>query len=568
MDIFLRVKTLFRQLSVQVLSFAPRQHEFQGHFRYLGRLYPGFSDIGRISCFFLTITILFTNSLSLAQPQTAPSPAKTQQETQALQRLQQGIENDLSESRFANAFIGIEVKSVKTGESLFHLNEGKNFLPASNLKLVTTAAALGTLGPDFRYSTQLVTDGKIHRGVLKGNLIIRGSGDPTLGSPSMFPEKDPSSAFEAWADTLEKLGIEKIDGSIVADAGYFTDDIYPDGWAVEDMPFYFATGSSGLAFADNSVSVSVTPGLHSGAKAIFEVTPETEFLTVDNTAITKDPKVSTKSMGKDSSLATVFLPSNTIKVSRAQGENAISIVGTIDRGATGVHEQLSVENPALYTATAFREMLEYRGFTITGGTMAATELDEKIDYSRDQPLLQYTSPPMSDIIRVVNKKSQNFYSEQIIRTIGKEMLGKGNWESGVIAVKKYLSSLGLDADHFTLYDGSGLSRMDLVSPSDIVGLLRAMQRQQKLFPAFDSSLPVMGIDGTLSERLRQSGAAGNVHAKTGFLTGIRCLSGYLKTRDDELLAFSIMVNNYSIPTRQINDLQDEIVLRLVNFSRK
>ena len=200
--------------------------------------------------------------------------------------------------------------------------------------------------------------------------------------------------------------------------------------------------------------------------------------------------------------------------------------------------------------------------------MLSSELDEKIDYGVADMLCQYTSPPMSEIVKVVNKKSQNFYSEQLLRTIGKEMLGKGNWEYGIIAEKKYLSSLGLDADKITLFDGSGLSRMDLISPSDIVALLRAMQRQSKIFPAFDSSLPVMGVDGTLSERLRGSGAMGNVHAKTGFLTGIRCLSGYVKTKDGELLAFSFMVNNYMIPTREINDLQDELILRMVNFSRK
>ncbi len=545
MDIFLQLKTLFRQVSVQVANK-----------RF------------KVCIILLLFPLLFNSFTVYAQPQTAPTQTKSQQEIQALQRLEQGMDSDINGARCGNAFVGIEVRSVRSGESLFLLNENKNFLPASNLKLVTTAAALGTLGPDFRYSTQLVTNGKIHRGILKGDLIIRGSGDPTFGSPSMFPDKDPASVFDEWADSLEKLGIEKIDGAIIVDPGYFSDDPYPEGWAVEDLPFYFATPSCGLSFADNTVSVSVTPGLHSGANAISEITPETEFFTVDNAAITREAKTVSKGKGKDSSFVSVYLPSNTIKVTRAQGENAISIAGTIDRGATVVNEQLSVENPAMYGATVFREVLEYRGFTITGGTLAAAELDEKIDYGNAQTLSQYTSPPMSEIVRVVNKKSQNFYSEQLIRTIGKEMLGKGNWESGILAVKKYLSSLGLDADRITLYDGSGLSRMDLISPDDIVALLRAMQRQQKIFPAFDSSLPVMGVDGTLSERLRQSGAMGNVHAKTGFLTGIRSLSGYLKTKDDELLAFSILVNNYTIPTREINDLQDELILRLINFSRK
>ncbi len=525
-------------------------------------------ESGKTIVFIVLFFCIFLRSAVYSQPQTAPSQTKPIKEIQAIERLQQSIENDINDPRFANAFVGIEVKSIKTGESLFHQNENKNFLPASNLKLLTTAAALGTLGPDYRYVTQLVTDGEIHRGVLKGDLIIRGSGDPTFGSPSMFPDKDPAFIFDRWADSLEKLGIEKIDGAIVVDPNYFTDELYPEGWAIEDLPFYFATASSGLSFADNSVSVSVTPGLQSGSKALYETVPQTEFFTVDNSAITHDSKKTSKSLGKDSSVTAFYLPTNTIKVTRDAGENTISVLGTIDRGATGVHEQLSVENPPLYAATVFREMLEYRGFSITGGTMTSAELDEKIDYEDVQTLCQYKSPPMSDIIKIINKKSQNFYSEQIIRTIGKEMLGKGNWESGVLGVKNYLSSLGLDIDRLALHDGSGLSRMDLISPGEIVALLRAMQRQTKIFPAFDTSLPVMGIDGTLSERLKGSGATGNVHAKTGFLTGIRCLSGYVKTKDDELLAFSFMVNNYTIPTREINDLQDALILKLVNFSRK
>ncbi len=529
--------------------------------------FPAVSVQFRVLALCLTLLLVGGNAPN-AQPKTAPSTVKSEQESMAITRLQQTIANLLDEPKFRNSFIGIEVRSVKTGESLFHQNENKNFLPASNLKLVTTAAALGILGPDFHYSTQLVTNGEIKRGTLKGDLIIKGSGDPTFGSPSMYPEKDPTYIFEQWADTLEKLGIEKIDGSIIADPSCFTDDPFPDGWAVEDLPYYFATSSSGLAFADNAVSVSVTPGLRSGSKALSELTPETEYLSVNNNATTHEPAQITKAQGKDSSVALTYQPMNTIKVTREQGENSITIAGTIDRGAAGVHEQLSVENPPLYAATLLREMLEYRGFTITGGTTLASELDAKIDYSETDRLCSYESPPLSEIVRVINKRSQNFYSEQVLRTLGRVSFGKASWESGILAEKNYLNSLGIDADGMTLHDGSGLSRMNLVSPSQLVSMLRTMNRQTSIFPAFDSSLPVMGVDGSLSERLKGSRAVGIVHAKTGFLTGESCLSGYLRTKDDELFAFSFMMNNYTVPTREINDLQDQIVLALVNFSRK
>lgn len=511
---------------------------------------------------FFLAAFLFASPLAFAQPKSAPSVPISAQETFALRKLSQEIEHNLADPRLMNAFIGIEIKSVKSGESIYHQNENKNFLPASNLKLVTSAAALGTFGPNFRYKTRLVTDGEIKKGVLKGNLIIRGSGDPTFGSPSMYPDKDPTYIFDLWADTLEEMGIEKIDGDIIADPDYFTPESYPDGWAIEDIPYYFATSSSGLSFADNAVSVTVTPGLQNGSKPLVELAPETEYLSINNSAVTRVPKTLTKT--KDTSVTYT----NTVKISREPGENTISVVGLIEKGSPNAHEQLSVENPPLYSATVFREILEYRGFTITGGTMTTSDLDEKIDYQDAETLCRYTSPPMKEIIRVLNHQSQNFYAEELIRTLGKETGNKGNWESGVTAVKQYLSSLGLDAGSITLHDGSGLSRMDLISPGQIVSLLRAMTLQEKIFPDFDSSLPVMGVSGTISERLRGTAAAGNVHAKTGFLTGIRCLSGYLRTKDDELLAFSFMMNNYTVPTHDINDLQDRLILALVNFSRK
>lgn len=498
-------------------------------------------------------------SKTFSQPVIAPPHEQISQDIRSINELQSDLNGIFSDPKFSNAQIGVEVRSLKTGEKLFALNAEKNLLPASNLKLVTTAAALKLLGLDFRYSTQVVSLGKMVRSTLKGDLIIRGSGDPTLGSPSMFPDKDPTAIFDAWADSLDALGIEKIDGNIIADPNYFTSDVYPLGWSIEDEPYYFATQSSGISFADNAVSVTVTGGLRGGSKPLYELTPETQYFQVNDLAVTRSVPIK--------STDTIRSSGNTISITRLPGENTITIQGSIDKGTEAVSEQLSVDDPPTYVATVFRETLEAHGITVTGGAMTASDLDERINYNQTHILINHLSPPLSDIVRVVNKKSHNHFAEQLLRTIGKEVLGKGDWRTGVLAVKRYLTLAGLDPEKIALYDGSGLSRMDLISPSNFVQLLKTIYADPQLYSAFDSSLPVMGIDGTLSARLRDSRASGNVRAKTGSLTGVRSLSGYLTTKDNEPLAFSIIFNNYTTPGSEVQNLGDLFLLRLVNFSR-
>lgn len=502
--------------------------------------------------------MLFVGSVR-SQPVQPQAHVETPQELRSIADLQRDLVATLADPKFSNAQIGIDVRSLASGERLFNFDADKNLLPASNLKLITTAAALHYLGPDFRYSTQVVTPGKIVRKVLKGDLIIRGSGDPTLGSPSMFTGSFPTHVFDAWADSLEAMGIEKIDGSIVADANYFTSDVYPLGWSVEDIPYYYATQSSAISFADNAVSVTVSAGMRGGSKPVYEITPESQYFQVNDLAVTRD----LPQKGTDSSTSST----NSITVTREPGENTITIQGSIDKSSHAVNEQLSVDDPPLYAASVLREILLSHGISVTGSAMTSADLDERINYNAAKILINQLSPPLSEIVRVVNKKSHNHFAEQLMRTIGKETLGKGDWRTGAEAVKRYLTFAGVDPDRIALYDGSGLSRMDLLSAGDFVNVLRFVANDQRIYPVFDSSLPVMGVDGTLSARLHDSRAMGNVHAKTGSLTGARSLSGYLRTRDDEPIAFSIIINNYTTSGAEVQNLMDLVVLRLVNFTR-
>ena len=475
-----------------------------------------------------------------------------------------GIFND---PRFSNAEWGVAIQSVETGEYLFRMNDGKSLLPASNFKLLTAAEALTLLGTDFRYTTDLLTTAKTSSdGTLRGDIVIRGAGDPTLGSTYFSKDSNGYTVFDAWADSLKHKGIRRIEGSIIGDDSYLTPEYYPQGWSIEDIPYYYAMPVSALVFNEDQVSVSVTPGVSNGSTVKYEVNPSTDYVSVDNYGSTKADSISIKRRHlPDSVIAT---GSNSIDISRDNDGNEITIRGKIPLHGTAVTQQLSVDEPALFAATVLTETLEEHGIEVSGEAKSGRDVTKPYPYLKARILASYTSPPLSDIVRAMDKESDNLIAEELFRTCAKEIGGAGSWDAGIHVMKRFLNSVGIDSANVSVADGSGLSRMDLVSADDFASLLHFMHERPKLYEAFYESLPVMGIDGTLSSRLKGSRAEGNVHAKTGFLTGDRSISGYLKTLDGELIAFSFIGNNFTVPVREANNVQDLAILRLVNFSRK
>jgi serine-type D-Ala-D-Ala carboxypeptidase/endopeptidase (penicillin-binding protein 4) len=481
-----------------------------------------------------------------------------------LERDLSGIFND---PRFSNATWGLVVQSMETGEYLFRLNDTKSLLPASNFKLFTAAEALSLLGTDFHYTTDLLTTGRIlSDGTLRGDILIRGAGDPTFGSTMFADDSSQSTIFDAWADSLAALGVRRISGSIIGDDSYFTPDYYPAGWTVEDLPYYFAMQSTALVFNEDQVSVTVTPGIDAGSPIKYELNPSTDYVSVDNFGVTKDDSITQKRYRQGDSI--IAAGSSSIDITREMGGNDITIKGEIPLHGTATNQQLSIENPTLYAATLLRETLAEHDIQVSGEARTSREATKPYPFLKARVLAGYTSPPISEIVRGMDKQSDNLFAEQLFRTVAKEIAGEGSWSMGAQVMKQYLSSLGIDTSRIAIADGSGLSRMDLVSANDIVKLLRAMRDKPKLYDAFYASLPIMGVDGTLSTRLKGTAAERNVRAKTGFLTGDRSISGFLTTRDGELLAFSIIGNNYTVPVREASNVQDLALLRLVNFSRK
>lgn len=430
---------------------------------------------------------------------------------------------------FTAARWGASVKSVESGAFIYRLDDTKAFTPASNMKLFTTAVALVRLGPEFRFATELYTNGEIRDGILHGDLVVRGSGDPTLST----------GVFEKWAEQLRAAGIREIRGALIGDDNVFDDQYLGTGWSWDDAAFGYAAQISGLSFSDNSVGIEILPGRTIGGPAILKTAPDTGYVTVSNQVITAPP-------GNGP---------NALRFSREPGSNRIIVMGEISAQSPALYERISVHNPTHFAVAAFKEIMEAKGIHIAGDSVDIDDIKMIPDYPSMKKIALHFSQPLYEIIRATNKLSRNIYAEQIFRTLGKVIGGEGSTARSAAVVKETLSSMGIPTDAFAVYDGSGLSRLNLATPLQIVLLLDAMAKHE-YFKYFYDSLPVAGVDGTLEWRMKNTGAEKNLHAKTGYFQQVRALSGYTTTKEGEMIAFSIMANNHLGSPTDTRVLQD------------
>ncbi len=336
----------------------------------------------------------------------------------------------------------------------------------------------------------------------------------------------------------------------MVDASYFDPTPYAPGWAWDDETFGFNAPISAAAIYENSITVTVTPAKVPGRSVQIDISPPTAYVTLRVTAVTtRADSVST------------------IDVRRERGSRTIVVSGNIAAGAEPYVEHISVERPPLFFATLLHEELKRFGINVRGSLYDASEYPEMINYPNLRMVASHVSPPLREIVAATNKQSLNLAAEMLLKKLGREYGGIGSTAGGLDVVRKFLGEIGIDTEHIRLFDGSGLSRQDMIAPTDIATLLR-WTRRSSISPDFLASLAIAGHDGTLAERLRGTLAEGNVIGKTGFLTGIRAVSGYARTRDGEWLAYSIVVNNYSVPTNVVNTAQDLILMRLASFTRR
>jgi serine-type D-Ala-D-Ala carboxypeptidase/endopeptidase (penicillin-binding protein 4) len=444
-----------------------------------------------------------------------------------------------SAATFDNAFWGVAIRSLDTEQVLYEQNSRRLLMPASNMKLLTAVAALKKLGPQFTYQTQLETNGEIQNGVLNGNLIVIGNGDPTISA--RFGEGDPYRIFNQWAARLKEIGINKIHGDIIGIDDAFDDERIGYGWSWDDLPYYYATEISALQFAENAFTVTIS-SVPSQQQIEIKKEPDTSYVTVV-TNINVDPVVETS-----------------VKWSYQTASRTVYATGTLKAGGSD-YGSFAINNPSAYFVTALKESLQRYGIEVDGEAYRGRDRNFKVGDSA-RLLFTQTSPPLRKIVSVLLKVSQNLYAETLLKT-----LGAGNFSNGVKQVEETLTNFGVTTRGLIMKDGSGLSRYNYISPEALLNLLKHMFRDQE-FDNFYNALSVAGVDGTLRSRLKGTIAENNVHAKTGSIANVRSLSGYLHTRDNEMIAFVIIANNYSVDDDQALAIEDHALQLLANFTRK
>lgn len=441
----------------------------------------------------------------------------------------------------------VDVRSLDTGETLFALNADRLTMPASNMKILTAAAAAEILGWDYRFTTTLETSAPVEKGVLRGDLFIRGSGDPTISSRS---DRVNAVLFE-WIVALREAGITEIAGRIVGDDQAFDDEGIGDGWAWDYLQYGYAAPVGALQFDENVARMTIAPAASPGEPAIVSLPAGTGY-TLLNHATT----------GEAGSRIT-------LDYRRHPASPVLELTGSIPADAEPVTRTVAVINPTIYFAQSVKDALVAAGIPVQGEAVdyddVAIELTEANGERR--VLAETLSPPLSEMATVLMKVSQNQYAETFLKAIGASGGGIGTTSGGRTAVRETLSAWGIPDDSYVMYDGSGLSRYNYVTPRTVTTVLERMYRDPRHQRNFLLTLPVAGRDGTIATRMQRSLAEANATAKTGSIANVRSLSGYVRTRDGEMLVFSILANDFPIPAATVNWIADLAVEILAAFSR-
>ena len=441
--------------------------------------------------------------------------------------------------------IGIAVYSVDRSAPLYLRAADQSLLPASNMKLYTTAAALDRLGPDFQYTTSLYADGPVlPGGILDGNLILVGRGDPALSG--RFFGDSATYVFDRFAQELRRAGVRRITGRLIGDASYFDDQFVAPGWEPGNLLWWYGARSNALSFNDNVVTMEIRPGDVVGDPVRVSFYPHADGLRVANRAAT-----SSRRGGRS------------IGIARRPDLNGYEIWGRVPLSGAPVRYVVAVEDPAAFTLSVMRDRLERMGISVTGQDQVVYDRDLLPNRSR-RLVASHVSPRLVDLVRVVNKRSQNFFADQILKTLGAVADGEGSFNEGADVVRELLRGLGVSSHSVVVRDGSGLSRSNIVTARATAELLVGM-RSHPLFDDYYDSLLIAGLDGD-PRRLRSAAARGNVHTKTGTLRGVSALSGYATTRDGELVAFSVITNGMPGGKAASIALEDAVAQALAGFS--
>ena len=487
--------------------------------------------------------VLLLALASLLRAQTNAPPAE---ETRLAKRIDALLQNSPAVER---GFLGYKFVDVQTGLVLAERNSRRFFTPASNAKLYTTALALNRLGPDYRFQTDLRTTGPWSPGQsVLSNLQLVGGGDPNLSGRAM-PYRvedhpaDPLAVLRELAAKLSAAGVREIAGDVTGVSTRYPGDPFPDGWTLDDSIYGYGAPISALAVNDNTVSMRVIPTV-TGQLADVELSPALPYFKIVN-EVTTDASRRCK-----------------IEITRPPGSDELILWGTIGRSSPAWEQDVAVDNPALFAAESLLDVLRDAGIAVHG--------DARFQYGVEHTLtgaviVSHRSAPLTEIIQVVNKVSQNLHAEMLLREVGRVTHREGTLACGLAERKKFLSEIGIteDGTGFFFSDASGLARQDLTTPDSTVALLRSMWASPNR-AAWVDSLPIGGLDGSLEHRYHGIRDAQRIHAKTGSLSHVNALSGYIETSRRRWIAFSIMVNATSAHTPVIQTFLDKLSAVFLN----
>ena len=461
------------------------------------------------------------------------------------------IDRLLDQPPFDRATWGVFV-SDSAGKVLYQRNADRLMSPASNNKLLVAGTAMRLLGPDYRVTTSIYGSGPLENGVLQGDLVVYGRGDPTFsghcyGIDTLAPGGCDSlwTGIDGLADSLVARGVQEVTGALVGDGSYFEPQLVHDSWELYDLNWWYAAPVSGLGFNDNSVDVTWGPGPKVGAPAAIRFQPELGFFAFQNRSRTSAPG-----------------SPRTLDFFRQPGTMFVWAEGTVPLDNGGRTEYFALPDPNLYFAHALRSSLARKGISIAGPTLSTTDSLRYREARQAPALASRQSRPLSDVIFPILNSSQNWFAEMLLKTVGRERGASGSWSEGLKVERRFLiDSVGADSSSFASSDASGLAKNNLVTPRTLAQVLTFV-RQRPGADAFLRALPRSGQRGSLRTRFTGTPLEGRVMAKTGSVARVNALSGYVERAKGGALVFSIIVNNHASPTRAVLAQIDSVVLEM------
>lgn len=456
---------------------------------------------------------------------------------EGVDKFRKSVNSILSSTCLRKNNYGVKIYSLDRGETLYETRSKRLFIPASNAKILTTAVALKYLGSNYRFSTGIYTDGILENETLKGNLYIKGSGDPKLVTEQLW----------LIVNELRNLPIKKIKGNIIADDSFFDDRKRIKTWIKNPGAQAYEAPLGALSFNFNTVKVYVSPGKKAGDRPVIVIEPENEYIKLENNAQTLKP-------GKRRRLI----------VNRVDKEDhdLITISGGINLGQPRAQYFLNITDPTQYALNVFKSYIKLSGIKFGGQLQQGKVPDGAME------LYMHEGEPLALALRGLNKFSNNFVAEQILKTIGGEHLDlPGSTKKGLRVFEEYMTQLGYGPEQYSIHDGSGLSRQNRLSPEIIVDILRNVKDDLSVYPEFVTALGVMGVDGNVKNRMKKVASSSKARVKTGTLNFVSALSGFFQSKEGELFAFSILMNDLKCSNRRVKKIQDQIIKKGLNFRR-